>query len=236
MTEKKRRVRIVRDDCAENPRKDDNLSTMVCWHGRYTLGDDQPSIGSREWSIGLACELCPRLGAIIDNWENGGSFDWLHEVSGSTDVNNTQRTISNHINNMVLAVLEENTVSCKLYLYDHSGISIACEPFSCMWDSMQVGIAYVTKERVIKEYCEWTEETRKKAMECIKAEVKIYDLYLGGEVYSFIVEEWQGCATCGHGEWEVVDSCGGFYGSDPEMNDMKDHLSEEDFALIGKEE
>ena len=33
-------VRLFRDELAENPRMDfDHLGTMVCWHGRYNLGD-----------------------------------------------------------------------------------------------------------------------------------------------------------------------------------------------------
>jgi len=34
-----RELRIILDDCLESPRKWDNLSTMVCFHKRYKLGD-----------------------------------------------------------------------------------------------------------------------------------------------------------------------------------------------------
>lgn len=34
------RLRIVRDDDAENPRDWDNFGTMVCFHSRYNLGDE----------------------------------------------------------------------------------------------------------------------------------------------------------------------------------------------------
>lgn len=38
-----KRIRIEYDDDPMHPRKDmDNLGTMVCWHGRYELGDEQP--------------------------------------------------------------------------------------------------------------------------------------------------------------------------------------------------
>jgi hypothetical protein len=33
-------LEIVQDDTPDNPRTWENLGTMVCWHRRYTLGDD----------------------------------------------------------------------------------------------------------------------------------------------------------------------------------------------------
>lgn len=33
-------VRIFQDECGESPREWDNLSTMVCFHERYSLGDE----------------------------------------------------------------------------------------------------------------------------------------------------------------------------------------------------
>ena len=35
-------------DC-DSPRDWDNVGTMVCWHGRYNLGDEQPKIGPDEY-------------------------------------------------------------------------------------------------------------------------------------------------------------------------------------------
>lgn len=37
------------DDSAMNPRDWDNLGTIVAWHRRYTLGDEQPSEGVEGW-------------------------------------------------------------------------------------------------------------------------------------------------------------------------------------------
>ena len=36
-------------------------------------------------------------------------------------------------------------VILSLYLYDHSGITMSCSPFSCPWDSGQVGYIYLTR-------------------------------------------------------------------------------------------
>ena len=43
------RLRIVRDEDPQDPREWDNLGTMVCWHRRYKLGDEQPRQDSQEY-------------------------------------------------------------------------------------------------------------------------------------------------------------------------------------------
>ena len=48
------RVRVMQDyDDIGNPREWDNLGTMACWHGRYDLGDEQPSESPSEYLEGL---------------------------------------------------------------------------------------------------------------------------------------------------------------------------------------
>ena len=43
-------VRLIQDDYPENPREAfDNLGTMVCWHRRYKLGDEQPTCNPTEF-------------------------------------------------------------------------------------------------------------------------------------------------------------------------------------------
>lgn len=40
-------------DDYDNPREWDNLGTMTCWHGRYSLGDEQPRQEPAEWAADL---------------------------------------------------------------------------------------------------------------------------------------------------------------------------------------
>lgn len=47
---------------------------------------------------------------------------------------------------------DSNSIILPLYLYDHSGITISTGPFSCSWDSGQVGYIYVTFEKIKEEY------------------------------------------------------------------------------------
>jgi hypothetical protein len=39
-----------------------------------------------------------------------------------------------------------------IYMYDHSGITISHKPFSCPWDSGQIGWIFVNKDRVRREF------------------------------------------------------------------------------------
>ena len=55
-----KRVRIEQDgDTAMNPREWDNLGTIVAWHRRYILGDEQPRESVEEWKERMT------------NWEEG---------------------------------------------------------------------------------------------------------------------------------------------------------------------
>lgn len=95
-----------------------------------------------------------------------------------------------------------------LYLYDHSGITISERPFSCSWDSGQVGFIFTTREKLIAEgLLPANGRLTKKRVEEFEryraGEVAEYDAYLTGEVYGYRIED----------EHEnTVDSCFGFYG------------------------
>lgn len=97
-----------------------------------------------------------------------------------------------------------DVIVLPLYLYDHSGITISTGPFSCPWDSGQVGYIYVEKDKVRKEWG-WKHITKKREeriKQALKQEVSTYDDYLTGNVYGYTVSRGD----------EELDSCGGFYG------------------------
>jgi len=88
-----------------------------------------------------------------------------------------------------------------LYMYDHSGITINTEGFSCKWDSGQVGWIWITRENAENMGCEdWNEE---KLLDAIRADVAEYDAYLTGQVYGYRVLSPEG---------KELDSCWGFIG------------------------
>lgn len=100
-------------------------------------------------------------------------------------------------------------VALKIYLYDHSGLTISSSPFSCPWDSGLFGMVAVDVEKVKKEYG-WkalTSRRRRKIEEYLQGEINTYDQYLRGEVYGFQV-------TPIDDGGEIIDSCWGYFGKD----------------------
>lgn len=100
-----------------------------------------------------------------------------------------------------------------LYLYDHGGITIKAggistggNPFSCPWDSGQVGYAFISRATMLKEWgkgSRLSSKARAAAKDYLLASVEEYADYLEGNVYGFRVKDEEG---------EVLDSCWGFIG------------------------
>jgi len=113
-------------------------------------------------------------------------------------------------------------VILPIYMYDHSGITINTQEFSCPWDSGQVGFIYVT-ESDLKDchgVSELTQEHIDKATTCLEEEVKTMDRYITGDVYGFQLIK-KGAAE------EEIDACSGFYGADIQTNGMLDYIPQD---------
>ena len=174
-----KQVDIHYDEDAQNPRDldytDCNLTKMVCFHRRYSLGDEH-------------------------NFDKNDVLSWEE----------LEKLIQKE---------EDVCVIDPLYLYDHSGITISTSPFSCRWDSGQVGFVYITKEAMRKAYNvkRISKKLKQRAWENLAQEVKTYDQYLTGEVFWFEVLD-----ECSNN----IDYCSGFYGTDFLANGMGCHISE----------
>ena len=120
-------------------------------------------------------------------------------------------------------------VILPVYMYDHSGITIQTTPFSCPWDSGQIGFIYATEEAAKDAWPSLSGEALLKAVkDCLVGEVELYDSYLRGAVYGYVVEEF---VTLCHedeswagGIWQELDSCWGYYGDDWKTNGIKDDV------------
>ena len=93
-------------------------------------------------------------------------------------------------------------ISLPLYLYDHSGITMNTTGFSCPWDSGIVGTIFVNKEKVRKWYGvkKITTKMDEKVKEHLRNEVKVYDDYISGNVYRYIISK----------DGEEMDNSGGY--------------------------
>ena len=105
-------------------------------------------------------------------------------------------------------------------MYDHSGLWINTTGFSCPWDSGQIGYIYASKEKVRKEYnCKRISKNLKEQVrEILTSEVSLYNDYLSGDVYRFIVTDKE--------SKEEVQNISGFYGTDFLDNGVFDYASQ----------
>jgi hypothetical protein len=122
-------------------------------------------------------------------------------------------------------VSRRDVVALPLYLYDHSGITMSTAPFSCPWDSGQVGYIYATHEKIREEFNvkRITKRIRNKVESILKQEVLTYDDYLTGNVYGYRVFDPEGEET-DYAVW-------GFYGDPDKSGLLDDAKASIDYAL-----
>lgn len=113
-------------------------------------------------------------------------------------------------------------IALPLFLYDHSGLTMRTQAFSCRWDSGQVGMIFVTLKDVRKEYrcIRVSKQRREKVIEMLKGEVESFDDYLTGNVYGYQTRDKEG-NECG--------SCWGFFG-DPDSYMIPEAKAEIDWT------
>ena len=101
------------------------------------------------------------------------------------------------------------SIVLPLYMYDHGGITISLSPFSCPWDSGQIGFVEIQRDRMLSEFGGkiFTLKLKAKALEVAQQEVETFDMYLRGEIYGYIIDD--------------EESCWGFYGEDDALAEAK---------------
>ena len=72
-----------------------------------------------------------------------------------------------------------------LYMYDHGGITISTSPFSCRWDSGQIGFAFFTAEAIRKEFGikKITKSILERAERVLEDSVRFYNTFLVGNMF-----------------------------------------------------
>lgn len=164
-------------------------------------------------------------------WDNLGTMVCFHNRYDLGDKHNYSSDDYNNWEEMKKAIIkEENTaVILPLYMYDHSGISISTSPFSCRWDSGQIGFIFVSKEKALEEFGGKivTAKLKERIEKILEGEVETYTQYVEGEVYGFeIVDE----------DDDIIDSCYGFYGDNHKESGMLDYIDHDLLGLSSREE
>jgi len=148
-------------------------------------------------------------------WDNLGTMICFHRRYNLGDSHSFNHNDYNGWDEMERAIEKEyDAVVLPMYMYDHSGITISTSPFSCPWDSGQIGFIAISKEKARKEYG-WkliTKARKEKLTKYLEGEVETYDQYLRGDVYGYEVLDENG---------EQEDSCWGYYGLDSAIEEAK---------------
>lgn len=127
-----------------------------------------------------------------------------------------------------------NIIALPLFLYEHSGITMSTISFNDRWDSGQVGWIYTDKETVLSQRDKFQNSKgnlikitkhnwKEAAYQFLKGEVKEYDMYLQGDVYGIVIEEYDSDLE----EFDEIDSCWGFYDDSYDEEEILLKLSSE---------
>lgn len=232
---------LSQDPDPVDPRGDDNLGTMVCWHRNLQLGDKHDYKTPHDMLVCLVQEH-----ADIELWDD-------EDVEGLPD-------------EKLVEMLKDKVVIQQLYLMDHSGVTIRTDPgmFRAVdavgWDWGRVGVIYVpvakffteitpdgclqmllpdeansefrrrtsktqkTLDRLKEAFKEKkvTHEVATAAFAYLDAEVTTYDQYLNNDVYGVCTVDYR----MGEGQWCMADSgeCWDYYGYEYATDILKEEM------------
>lgn len=89
--------------------------------------------------------------------------------------------------------IEKEVILLNVFMYDHGNVSFSTADFKDRWDSGQVGVIYVTKEKIRHEYgARITARTVRRVMKYLLGEIEVYSSWASGDVYWFAVEDKDG--------------------------------------------
>ena len=150
-----------------DPRELHDVTKLICFHKRYSLGDKHDYKAA-----------------------DYNSFDEMKRA---------------------IIKAEKPAVILPLYMYDHSGIALSTTPFSCRWDSGQLGFALIKKDSK-----RLTAKEKERLTKVLLACVEEYSQYINGEVYMYTVYDENE---------DVVECVGGYYKEEDAEEDAKDVIA-----------
>ena len=168
----------------------DNMEEMgieIHHNSGYTLGSNNFRGDSVDYLLGL-----------MDFTDN--QIEYLYRKFGTLYCNDCLEYL--------LERLEPKAI-LPVYIYEHSGSAISTSPFSCRWDSGQIGFIYIADKEKFKKASRISRINTKKALEVMDSFISEINEIWQGSVYRFVIEDSE--------SGEYIDSCGGFIGDDNEI-------------------
>lgn len=230
------RFRIEYDEMPSNPREFDGyIGTLNLWWNRYALGDNEGKGDPDEILDEIIRENVPEevlIKKALNGDFNTPQYEFYKKGEGLmpeeydhylalTPNGNTyvvpadefvDEILSEMKRNEKMILLQSYIVLLPCFIYEHSGLSISCSntsyPFNDRWDAGTAGFIYATKEKCFEQWGREIDDWESEAQKDLVAEVELYDQYLKGECYGYILDEYDP----EDGEWnERVESCYGYF-------------------------
>lgn len=177
-------IKVYPDDFPyESPREfGDNFGTMLMWHRRLNLGDVKNA---------LNYPLEYHIKTFLDGENIPYSDDWWI--------------------GRLIKEFEKHFIYIPIYAYEHGGITISAGKYSDPFDSGQIGIIFVSKRKVRKEFEKKaiSPKTMNLVIDMLKQEILEYDKYLRGEYYRYVISK----------DGEIVESVGRFFSESEAIED-----------------
>jgi len=125
-------------------------------------------------------------------YDNVGKMICFHRHYSLGDKHNYSSP--DDLQSRILSDFGPSPVILSLYLYDHSGITMSTPPFSCQWDSGQVGIIVCSRKTAIKEWGKkvFSSSVKKKALAYLESELIVYNKYLTGQFCGYVIKDKTG--------------------------------------------
>lgn len=222
-------IKINYDGCPADPRKEwDNVATFACNHSRYDLGDkvDFDDELDRLFAKYVSTKsvlnyFVEEYGAVLDIEDEDKIYEWKEKrsdgaivtrsIAASSDDELCELISDDYLDSMdkISLINESDEVVIRtISIYDHGGVTAWLGTpdghADARWDCGIVGIAFVEKSKAEKEgacgpnhngYDSWQDW----ALTMMRSEMKVYDEYLRGEVYGYVIDE-------------LSEACYGYYG------------------------
>ncbi len=118
---------------------------------------------------------------------------------------------------MQVALEKNYRLVVPVYMYDHGGVSLARSPFSCPWDSGQVGFVGASADAIRGVYGvkRLTRNVMEKARRYIEGAVESYSKYVNGEYVCVSIQDPGG---------EEGELLGGFEDCELAVQSAKDEI------------
>lgn len=127
-------------------------------------------------------------------WDNLGIIVSFHRRVNFTTKSAPRINANNFssLNEIQKHLIKEHgaVVILKVYMLDHSGISLSTVPFNDPFDSGTLGFIYTTRERILSSYAKkrLSKSLRDQVTRDLAGEIDTLNQYTSGEVYAYVVD------------------------------------------------